>query len=150
MKRNVKAYLFKWFKKTVKDDEDTSQRLGVLDPWPDIKLCVEVYYKNHPEMRQYHYKINQPIEFECTEGFSRSLSKNCKTKTLRIKLIDALTKVVYKIPSGGLHDTPIKERADLWHFYVSDAWRVFYRKKNNYMVLEEFCSHKKLLYYRRH
>lgn len=150
MKRNVKAYLFNWFKKP-KKNEDTAQRQPhVLDPWPDVRLCVELYYNNHSEMKQYRKTIKEPIELECTELFYRSLNKNCKTKNLKIKLIDALTKMVYRIPCGGLHDTPIKERADLWHFYVSDTWRVFYRKKNNQIVLEEFCSHKKLSYYRRH
>ena len=149
MKKNVKAYLFKWCKRTKKDEENYPEQIKVMDVWPDIRLCVECYYKNHPEMKHYHNTKKQPVKLEYTEGFLRSLHKNCKTKSLRIKLIDALAKLVYKIPCGGLHDTPIKERADLWHFYVSDAWRVFYRKKNDRILLEEFCSHKKLSYHRR-
>lgn len=78
----------------------------------------------------------------------KSLNKYCATDTLKLKLIHALTKIVYKIPCGGLCDTAIKERTDLWHFYVTNSWRVFYRKKNNYILLEELCSHKKLSYYR--
>jgi len=142
--------LFKWFKKKVKYEKSIEQQPGILDLWPDIGKCVEIYFKNHSEMKQYPNTIKQPIEVECTESFLRSLDKNCKARDLRIKLIDAVSKLVYKIPCGGLHDTPIKERTDLWHFYVSDSWRVFYKKKNNYIVLEEFCSHKKLSYHRRH
>ena len=150
MKKNVKAYLFKWCKRVKSDEENYPDPVKIMDVWPDIRLCVDCYYKNHPEMKQYHDSIKEPLKLAYTEGFLRSLNKNCKTRDLRIKLIYALTLLVYKIPNRGLHDTPIKERSDLWHFYVSDSWRVFYRKKNNHILLEEFCSHKKLSYHRRH
>ena len=52
-------------------------------------------------MKQYHETIKKPIAIEYTEKFLRSVDKNCRTKSLRIKLIDALVKLVHKIPSGG-------------------------------------------------
>lgn len=150
MKKNVKAYLFKRFKKVIKDEDLPYDQPKMLDSWPDLRLCVELYYKTSPAMQQYHHTARQPIEFDYTEKFSKSLDKHCTTKILKLRLIDALTKIVYKIPSGGLRDAPIKERINLRHFYVSDSWRVFYRKNNNYILLVEFCPHKKLLYSRRY
>jgi len=147
MKKNVKVYLFQRFK-NIALDETPYEQINVLDQWPNLKLCVEIYYKSHPEMKQYHQTTRQPIEYEYTEKFMKLLNKYCTTKTLKLKLIDTLTKIVYKIPCSGLCDTPIKERVDLWHFYVSSSWRVFYRKKNSYILLEKFCPHKKLPSYR--
>jgi len=90
------------------------------------------------EMKQYHTASIQPSKFEYTEGFVKSLNKYCTTSSLKLKLIDALTKMIYRIPSSGLRDAPIEEREGLWHFYVSDSLRVFYRKEDNYILLEGF------------
>ena len=148
MKKNVRTFLYNRHKNIMFDDGCPQEDCRTIDCWPDIKLCVETHYKNHPGIRRYHDTEQQPIEFQCSKKFMRSLNKYCTTDTLKLRLIHALTKIVYKIRCGGLCDTAIKERTDLWHFYVTNFWRVFYRKKNDYILLEELCSHKKLSYYR--
>ena len=100
-------------------------------------------------MKQYQHATEQPVKFEYTEGFVKSLNKHCTTNSLKLKVIDALTKMIYRIPCSGLRDAPIKERNGLWHFYISNSLRVFYRKGDNYMLLEEFCAHKKITHERR-
>jgi hypothetical protein len=150
MKRNIKEYLFRLYKRAVWEDKEPPDQTNVLDHWPDLKLCVESHYKTHPGMKRYHRTARQPIEFKSTKKFMKSLNKHCTTDNLKSQFITALTKIVYKIPCGGLCDTAIKERTNLWHFYVSDSWRVFYRKKNNYILLEELSPHKKQLYSRRY
>ncbi len=143
IKRNVRAYLYRHYKKDIWDGDIEQGKTDVLDLWPNLKLCVGFYYKNCPEMIQYRNIAEKPIAFDCTKKFMRSLDKYCTTKTMRLRLIDELTRKVYRIPSAGLRDVPIKERSDLWHFYVTDSWRVFYRKKGNRILLEDFCPHKK-------
>jgi len=118
--------------------------------WPNLTLCVKIHYKSHPWMKKYLHTVRKPIELRYIEKFMKSLNKHCTTDNLKSKLITALTKIVYKKPCSDLCDTAIKERTHLWHFYVSNFWRVFYKKKDGYILLEEFCPHKKHLYARRY
>lgn len=150
MKKSVRDYIIQRYKTISFDEERPRQPNRMLDYWPDLKRCVEYYYEAYPEMHQYHGKAVKPIEFLYYGKFIKSLNKYCKTIALKTQFIDALTKIVYRIPSGGLCDKPIRERTDLWHFYVSNSWRVFYRKKKDLLILEEICPHKKLLYPRRY
>ena len=149
MKKKLRDYLYNRWRQIVWEKESPPVLPNTLDCWPDLKLCVKLHYKTHPGMQRYHSTIKQPIKFKFTEKFMKSLNKYCTTNALRSQFIDSLTKVVYKIPCAGLYDKSIKERSNLWHFYVSLSWRVFYRKGKNHIVLEEFCPHKKLLYHRR-
>ncbi len=142
--------MFKRHKKIARDEEDPYKQSNILHAWPNLISCVEMHYKIHPAMKRHHHTIREPIELRYTEKFMKSLKKHCTTDDLKSKFVAALTKIVYKIPCGGLCNTAIKERRDLWHFYVSNFWRVFYRKKNDYILLEEFCPHKKHLYARRY
>jgi hypothetical protein len=143
MKSTVRIYLNQRHQKIVWDTNDPNRKADILEWWPDIKCCVELYYKNSPEMKQYQRTVGPAMMFKWTDRFAKSLSKFCVTKNMKLQLIDALTKKVYKVHCGGLRDVPIKERSDLRHFYVSNSWRVFYRKKSGYILLEEFCLHKK-------
>ncbi len=149
MKKSVKAYLLTRFKNIKWDEYGPDVEADPLTHWPDIKACVESSYYRHPEIQQHCHTGRKPAKFECTERFLKSLERYCTTKSLRLRLIDALTKKIYGVACSGLRDAPIKERNDLWHFYVSASWRVFYRKSNDGLVFEEFCPHKKVPYYRR-
>lgn len=64
-------------------------------------------------MQQYHNVLEKPLEFEYTEKFLKSVIKYCATMPLKKQFIDALTKVIYRIPSSGLGDVQIKEIKDL-------------------------------------
>ena len=123
--------------------------LTTHDCWPNLEQCVTTYYNTHPGMKE-HQKINyEPITFKYTDKFMKSLVESCKTDAMKLQFIDALTKLVYKIPSPGLHDQPIKEKKDLWRFYVSYSWRVYYRREKDQIVLEEFYRHNKPPYIKR-
>jgi len=147
MKKNVKAFLYERYKDVIIDDGCPIMECKALDCWPDIDLCVETHYNIYPGMKRYHGS-KSPIKFKCTNKFMKSLEKYCTDNSLRLKLIHTLSCIVYGIPCGGLCDTAIKERANLWHFYVTYSLRVFYRKRKDYIVLEELCPHKKQSYYR--
>lgn len=143
MKNNVRVYLNQRYRKIIWDADDPNREPDILKWWPDIRRCVESYYGTSLEMRQYQRTAGPAMAFIWTDRFAKSLSKFCTTPKIKLQLIDALTKKVYKVRSSGLRDVPIKERSDLWHFYVSNSWRVFYRKKSGYILLDEFCPHKK-------
>lgn len=149
MKKKTRTYLYKRYKKIMWDDSPLDQQINVLAAWPDLKKCVEVYYKSHPGMSDENEDDQQPIIFKCTEKFMKSLNKYCVSRKRKLQFIDALAKIVYKIPSVGLYDKAIKERTNLWHFYVSRSWRVFYQKKEKFILLKDFGPHKKLAYYRK-
>jgi len=142
MKDSVKRYLLER-RKRIRIEDEPEQEIHPSDAWPDLKKCVELYYKISPAMQQYHNVFEKPFEFKYTEKFLKAVTKYCITETLKRQFIDALTKVVYKIPGSGLGDVHIKEMGDLYHFYVSFSFRVYYRKKENRIILEQFLPHKK-------
>ncbi len=142
MKESVKRYLYQR-QKQIKIDDEPEQIENPCELWPDLKKCVEIYFKIFPAMQQYHNVLKDPMEFEYSDKFLKEVTKYCITNEQKRRFIDALTKVVYKIPSAGLGDVKIKEMGDLYHFYVSFLFRVYYRKIENKIVLEKFISHKK-------
>ncbi len=142
MKDSVKRYLYER-KKMIKIEEEPEEDIHPCDAWPDLKKCVELYFQISPSMQQYHNVLKDPLEFEYSESFLKEVVKYCTTNQQKRQFVDALTKVVYKIPGSGLGDVKIKEMDDLYHFYVSYSFRVYYRKKDNYLYLEKFVVHKK-------
>jgi len=152
VKKSVKIMLYarrkkiRWNDET--DDEELNQRM-VLAAWPDLDTCIELYYRLTPTMVQYRKKNEPPMNMDCTARFTRSTNKYCITDELKIQVIDALTKLVFRIPSSGLGDVQIKEKADLRHLRISYFWRVFYRKNENTIQLLELCPHKKPAYLKR-
>jgi hypothetical protein len=149
MKKNVRIFLYQRNKNILWKDDTEEGPINVLDKWPDLKLCIKLHYQTDSEMKQYHHIVREPAKFGFGEGFMKSVNRYCTTTSLKLKLIDSMTKIIYRIPSSGLRDASIKERPGLWHFYISASWRVFYRKSDDYMLFEEFCPHKKAHYYRR-
>ncbi|MEO0129612.1 MAG: hypothetical protein ABIL02_05180 [candidate division WOR-3 bacterium] len=147
MKESVKRYLYQR-KNQIKIEEEPEDIENPCDFWPDLKKCVEIYFKIFPAMQQYHSVLKDPIDFEYSERFLKEVVRYCTTNELKRRFIDALTKVVYKIPSAGLGDVKIKEMGDLYHFYVSFLFRVYYRKIGNKIILEKFICHKKKGYER--
>lgn len=146
MKESVKKYLYHRHKQIKIEDEPEEENPCEL--WPDLKKCVELYYKISPSMQKYHKVLKNPLDFEYSENFLKEVVRYCTTNELKRRFIDALTKVVYKISGPGLGDVKIKEMDDLYHFYVSFSFRVYYRKKDNIIFLEKFLPHKKKGYER--
>ncbi len=149
MKKNIKIFMYNRLKKKKLISEPEAIELTIYDYWPNLEKCVVVYYKTHPGMKEHYQTKTRPIKFKYTEKFIKSLVESCKTDAMKLQFIDGLTKLVYKIPSPGLHDQPIKEKKDLRRFYVSYSWRVYYRRKKDYIVLEEFYPHNKPPYIKR-
>jgi hypothetical protein len=147
MKKNVKFLLYQR-KKKVRWDNTEEVRVDALDKWPDLRSCIDVHYRTSPDITQYHDNAAEPATFSLNDGFMRSVDRYCTTKTMKLKLIDSMTKIIYRIPCSGLRDAPIKESPGLRHFYLSVSWRVFYRRTGDHFEFEELCPHKKLQYYR--
>jgi len=142
MKESVKKYLYHR-QRQIKIEDEPEQIENPCELWPDLKKCVEIYFKISPSMQQYHNVLKKPLDFEYSENFLKAVERYCTTNELKRQFIDALTKVVYKIPSSGLQDVKIKEMGDLYHFYVSFSFRAYYRKKDDLIILEKFIPHKK-------
>uniref|UniRef100_A0A7V0Z648 Uncharacterized protein n=1 Tax=candidate division WOR-3 bacterium TaxID=2052148 RepID=A0A7V0Z648_UNCW3 len=142
MKESVKKYLYHR-QRQIKNEDEPEQIENHCELWPDLKKCVEIYFKISPSMQQYHNVLKEPLDFEYSENFLKAVERYCTTNELKRQFIDALTKVVYKIPSSGLQDVKIKEMGDLYHFYVSFSFRVYYRKKDDHIILKKFIPHKK-------
>ncbi|MCX7995803.1 MAG: hypothetical protein N3A65_08575 [candidate division WOR-3 bacterium] len=142
MKDSVRKYLHQRHRQ-IKIDDEPEKIENPCEFWPDLKKCVEIYFKIFPSMQQYHNVLQNPLDFEYSDKFLKEVVRYCTTNELKRRFIDALAKVVYKIPSAGLGDVKIKEMDDLYHFYVSFQFRVYYRKIDNKIILEKFISHKK-------
>lgn len=149
MKDKTRKYLHNRYRKISWDETPPEEPIDALHCWPDLRTCVGQHYKTLPGTGKKYAGTAQPLTFECTDRFMKSLNKYCTSRKRKLQFIDALTKVVYRIPTTGLYDRAIKERADLRHFYVSRSWRVFYQKKENRIILENFGPHKKLAAYRK-
>jgi hypothetical protein len=152
VKKNAKIMLYARRKKIRWNDESDDIALNrrmVLNAWPDLITCIDLYYRLNPTMAQYRKKSKPPMNMDCTARFTRSTDKYCITDELKIQVIDALTKLLFRIPSSGLGDVQIKEKTDLWHLRISYSWRVFYRKNENTIQLLELCPHKKPAYLKR-
>jgi len=119
-------------------DKDTwAIQLVTQDWWPDLHLCVELHFSTNPGMRNYPAVREQPIAFECTRAFWRSVNRLCRQADRR-RLIEALAKLVYGIHDASLGLEPIGET---WRFRVTDFWRVHCRREADRFVLEEFGPH---------
>lgn len=153
MKKNAKILYYMGRKKISWQDNDGPDAVFdpqlVLDAWPDLKRCTALYYDLCPEMAQYQGKKPPLEELVCTTRFLKSLDRHCTTGSMRLRLIDALAKLLFRIPSTGLGDAPIKEKDDLRHLRISFLWRVFYQRDGDRIRLLEFCPHKNRTYSRR-
>ena len=112
-------------------------RLASLDQWPDLHRCVELHFQTNAGMQDYPGVRNQPLQFECTDGFWKSVDELCNPQ-MRLGLIKAITKKVYGILDGSLHDEPL---GSIRRFRVTSFWRVHYRDLGDKVILEEFGEH---------
>lgn len=120
------------------DVDSWASQLVTQEWWPDLQRCVELHFIANPGMRQNPQAREQPIPFEATNAFWRSVNHYCQSAQLHRSLIHALTKRVYGMLDASLGDEPFR---NMHRFRVTDFWRVHYRKGKNLIVLEEFGPH---------
>jgi hypothetical protein len=120
------------------DDDSWALQLVTQKWWPDLQRCVELHFRTNPGMRYYPKVREQPILFECTDAFRKSVERFCKDEQLRRSLIEALAKRVYGILDASLGDESLGE---VRRFRVTDFWRVHYHEEDDRLVLEEFGPH---------
>ena len=90
--------------------------LASRDFWPDVKRCVNLYFLSDSGMRQHPQARSDPIEFNCSDGFLRSLERRCDAST-RPAFVKALSKKVYGITDASLRDEAFR---GLRRFRVND------------------------------
>jgi hypothetical protein len=120
------------------DEDSWIKQLATQDWWPDLRRCVELYFKSNSAMKDHPKVREQPLPFESTEAFGKSIDRYCTDVHLRRSFIEALTKRVYGVLDASLGDEALGK---IRRFRVTDFWRVHYRVKAGRIVLEEFGPH---------
>ncbi|MEO0185442.1 MAG: hypothetical protein ABIL20_06560, partial [candidate division WOR-3 bacterium] len=82
MKDSVKRYILNR-RRQIKFDEEPEQIENPCELWPDLKKCVEIYFKILPAMQQYHNVLKDPLDFEYSEKFLKEVTKYCTTTELK-------------------------------------------------------------------
>ena len=118
------------------DEKSWAKRLDYEDYWPDLEVCVELYFRSNAAMQGYA-GIKEPIRIRCSTEFMRSVESRCQRPT-RSLLVKAIAKKVYGIHDPGLHDERFKSVRRL---RVDRSWRVHYQKHGDELVLLEFGHH---------
>lgn len=120
------------------DEDSWAKQLATQDWWPDLRRCVELFSKSNSAMKEHPKVREQPIPFDWTDAFSKSMNRYCTDEHLRRSFIEALTKKVYGVLDTSLGDEPLGK---VRRFRVTDFWRVHYREKAGRIVLDEFGPH---------
>ena len=119
-------------------DENTwFSRMGSQEAWPDLQMCVEIYFRSNFGMQSHPQARQNPIPFEWTDSFWKSVDDLCQPP-MRQLLVKAIVKKVYGILDSKLHDERIR---NFRRFRVTDFWRVNYVERGGRIVLEEFGAH---------
>ena len=126
-----------FFVPLVWDDSSWAFRLNAQESWPDLHRCVELYAKANVGIQIYLTSKEQPIPFEYTPKFWKSVEDICQPD-MRHLLVKSIAKKVYGILDSGLRDENVGQ---FRRFRVSDFWRVHYQDFGNKIVLEEFGQH---------
>lgn len=126
----------------VGDEGSWIKLLSSLDWWPDLPRAVYFCFMTNAGINRHRSARNEPLPFRVTDAFTRSLTAHCQERHLREALIEALTKKVYGVLDGGLHDELLRgRRSEIRRFRVTDFWRVHYRQNDGGIVLDEFGPH---------
>ena len=119
------------------DQNSWAKRLYSQDYWPDLQRCVELYGEANPAMQSHPQLRDEPIPFECTDTFWKSVDALCQPR-MRHLLVKAVAKRVYGLLDAKLRDESFEQ---VRRFRVTDFWRVHYREGDGRIVLEEFGEH---------
>lgn len=120
------------------DRDSWARQLCTQAWWPNLHRCVELHFATNRALRDFPGVREQPISFEVTRTFERSLERYCQLDRLRRALVEALTKRVYGVLDRALGDEPF---GGVRRFRVTRSWRVHYREEGPTLVLEEFGPH---------
>ena len=119
------------------DSISWNKRLALVDAWPDLRMCVERLFHSDIGLRDHPKVRRNPIPFECTESFWKSIDTYCEAN-MRPALIRAITKKVYGIWDASLGDESVGR---FRRFRVTSFWRVHYRDKGDRIILDQFGEH---------
>jgi len=95
------------------DEDSWFAQLATLDLWDisNLDRSVEVHFKACPFYRQLSGVKEKPTPFRLSPAFEKELAKHCATdKALQRAFIEALTKLVHRIPDPSLGDEVIQSR----------------------------------------
>lgn len=124
------------------DEASWIRLLASLDWWPDLQRAVYFCFRANAGINRHSSVRNEPLPFQVTDAFVRSLTAHCQEHHLREALIEAITKKVYGVLDGGLGDELLRgRRPQIRRFRVTDFWRVHYRQNDGGIVLDEFGPH---------
>ena len=119
------------------DENSWANQLNSQDTWPDLQRCVEFYFNANVGMQRYPQVRLNPIPFEWTDSFWKSVDDLCQPRMRRL-LVKAIAKKVHGILDSNLGDESL---GSIRRFRVTGFWRVHYRQLSNKIVLEEFGEH---------
>jgi len=119
------------------DVDSWATQLVEQDWWPYLQRCVELKFKT--KYIAHSMAKDQPVPFECSTRFLRSLDQIRDNKLLQDDLVEALTKTVYGIHDTGLGYEVIRGTV---RFRVTESRRVHGRMENGKLILEEFGGHR--------
>ena len=119
------------------NEDSWARQLYAQDSWPDLKRCVEFYFRANVGMQRYSQVRSVPIPFDCTASFWKSVDQLCHPRMRRL-LVKAIAKKVYGVLDSKLGDEPFGQ---VRRFRVTGFWRVHYRQCKSGIVLERFGEH---------
>ena len=119
------------------DEDSWANRMISGDSWPDLRRCVEHYFLGNLGMQSHPNLRPNPIEFEWTDAFWKSVEDFCQPR-MRQLLVKAISKKVYGLLDAKLGDESL---GTFRRFRVTRFWRVHYREFGDRIVLEQFGEH---------
>lgn len=114
-----------------------AKQLASQNAWPDLQMCVELYFMSNPGMSNHPMARQHPTPFGYTEAFLKNVADTGQAH-LQQAVVKAITKLVYGILDSGLHDEPYD---DMRRIRVTDFWRVHYIEQGGSLRLEKFGRH---------
>jgi len=108
--------------------------------WPDLGKLIDQYFKTNLAMQNYPDLRNEPIPFECSDKFWKSIAQYCNNAKMRDDLTKALAKKVYGMLDASLGDEQLTGRKTR-RFRVTRFWRVHYYQQGEQITLDEFGPH---------
>jgi len=126
---------------TVNNENNWYRYLAGLDWWPDLRICVRLFWKTELYYNVHQNVYDKPISFECSTRFLSRLEQLCTDNAIRERLIHQLTKLLYGIRDEGLGHEPIKGRTGHYRFRISGSMRVHYFKSRGCIILDNIGPH---------
>ena len=133
------------------DEETWFAELEKLDLWDidNLHLCIEVHFRANPSYNHMSGVLAKPTPFKLSATFKRELAKHSATdKALQRAFIEALTRLVHRIPdpSLGVEVIQSRRRANERRFRITCSGhpplRVHYHVVDGTIILDRFGPHR--------